>query len=118
MYIITLPEIIVLNRFPLWTPTAIATKNPIVAKSPNGSILFPGTIRAIINDKGINKSPADTTDGSPSNKAGSNPIKNSSPLNLEDNFFLAISDTGAKPSIIGFTTLGIKYITAATSTPS
>ena len=68
------PDIIVLNKFPLCTATAIAIKNPIVAKSPKGRITFPGTITAINIVRGININPAVTTCGSPSNIAGSNPI--------------------------------------------
>ena len=68
------PDIIVLNKFPLCTPVAIAMKKPIVAKSPNGNTWFPGTITAINIVSGININPAVTTCGSPNNIAGSNPI--------------------------------------------
>ena len=71
---ITHPEINDLNKFPLCTATAIPMKNPIVAKSPNGSTWFPGTITAINIVSGININPAVTTCGSPNNIAGSNPI--------------------------------------------
>ena len=59
------PEINDLNKFPLWTATAMAIKNPIVAKSPNGKTLLPGTNTAINNVNGINNKPTVTTCGSP-----------------------------------------------------
>ena len=51
----------VLNIFPPCIATAIAIKNPIVAKSPNGNTLFPGTIAAIRRVIGINNNPAAIT---------------------------------------------------------
>ena len=50
----------------------------------------------------------------PNNNAGSNPIKNFPPPNLAVNLSLAASDIGNNPSMIGFITFGIKYITADT----
>ena len=69
-----LPEMIDLNKFPLCTATAIAIKNPMVARSPNGKIIFPGTITAIKIVNGINNKPTVTTWGSPNKTAGSKPI--------------------------------------------
>ena len=68
---ITHPEINDLNKFPLCTATAIPMKNPIVAKSPNGRIVFPGTMIAIKIVNGMKISPTVTTSESPRMIAGS-----------------------------------------------
>ena len=49
-------------------------KNPIVAKSPNGRIVFPGTMIAIKIVNGMKISPTVTTSESPRMIAGSSPI--------------------------------------------
>lgn len=59
---------------PLWMPTAMATKKPMVARSPNGRTRLPGIRMAMTMDSGTKIRLAEMTCGWPSSRAGSRPI--------------------------------------------
>ena len=98
-------------------PAAIAIKKLIVAKSPNGRILFPGVITASRIVMGTNRMPAVMTVESPRRMAGSIPINTDLPLNFRTANSLTRSWIGIKPSMMHLTTRGISSIKAPILTP-
>ena len=68
------PENRVRKRLPLCTPTAMAMKKPMVARSAKGSTRLPGISTASSRVSGMKMSPAVTTCESPRRIAGSRPM--------------------------------------------
>ena len=118
MTMMNVPEMRVRNMLPLWTPTAMATKKPMVARSPNGRTVLPGMRAARMTVHGMKMREAEMTCGWPRSRAGSRPMRNSPLENRFCRIFLAESATGMRPCMMSLTTMGMSNMTAPISTAS
>ena len=114
----TTPPISVLKISPPNTAAIIAIIYGIVAKSPNGRVLFPGKITAINKVIGTKIKAEERTVSLPAAKALSIPMYKFLPGKRFLIKSFAPSEIGVKPSIKSDTIRGIKTKTAAVITPS